>query len=146
MKTTLFIITLALIPILCFAQPKRSNVIELSTSYASEEEAFVAVSKILLLNTIPIDKSDKDIGLIKTATYTNNSVRIIATIIVNKVDNIVYVRLYGRYWLSAFGEEERNTMMIEYKGRKGSPGMLSWEAIHRIASLIPSKEINYLTI
>ena len=124
--------------------PKKSNTIELTTTYKTRQEAV----KILLREGIEPEKIDSSAFFITTGPhgikYINAKLMFTIT---SKADTII-TTLSGKF-ITHGGAVIGGVVVtpswnrIEYK--KGSSYRLSWDFMHKFTTLIPNKGLKYIT-
>lgn len=128
--------------------PKKSNTIELTTTYKTRQEALNEIVKILLQEGIEPEKIDSSAFFITTGPhgikYINAKLMFTIT---SRADTII-TTLSGKF-ITHGGAVIGGVVVtpswnkIEYK--KGSSYRLSWDFMHKFTTLIPNKGLKYIT-
>ena len=115
---------------------KRANVITLHTA-DSANVAYTKLARLLLAEGYVLDKADRELGFVNTGYHhsANRAVEVALRVVVvpNPAGALVEVRgvsrMPGMSHTLVGGDSP-----IEYRGMSGSPAMLAWEAMARLAA------------
>ncbi|WP_065218025.1 MULTISPECIES: hypothetical protein [Butyricimonas] len=159
MKTLLILCIVTLVTCSGFCQnkknkkseiPKKTNTIELITSYKTPKEALNEIVKVLLQEGIEPEKIDSSAYFITTGTHGIESTDNKLMFVISEKSDTITIRITGKFIMNieitiggVTGKSSWNK--ISYQGMKGSPRQLSWNFMHKFTTLIPNKKINYIT-
>lgn len=129
--------------------PKKSNTIELSTTYKTQKEALNEIVKILLQEGIEPEKIDSSAFFISTGSYGIKSVDSKLMFVITPRSDTTIVTISGKFIMNieitiggVTGKSSWNK--ISYQGMKGSPHRLAWDFMYNLTTLIPNKNIKYI--
>ncbi|WP_270487857.1 hypothetical protein [Butyricimonas synergistica] len=159
MKTLLILCVVTLVTCSGFCQnkknkkleiPKKTNTIELITSYKTPKEALNEIVKVLLQEGIEPEKIDSSAYFITTGTHGIESTDNKLMFVIFEKSDTIAIRITGKFVMNieitiggVTGKSSWNK--ISYQGIKGSPYRLSWDFMHKFTTLIPNKKVNYIT-
>ena len=159
MKTLLILCVVTLVTCSGFCQnkknkkleiPKKTNTIELITSYKTPKEALNEIVKTLLQEGIEPEKIDSSAYFITTGTHGIESTDNKLMFVIFEKSDTIAIRITGKFVMNieitiggVTGKSSWNK--ISYQGMKGSPHRLSWDFMHKFTTLIPNKKVNYIT-
>lgn len=159
MKKLLFISLMTLIVATCMGQskkkqkpgiPKKTNTIELATTYKTQKEALNEIVKTLLQEGIEPEKIDSSAFFISTGAHGIESVDSKLMFVITTRADTTIVTISGKFIMNVeitiggvTGKSSWNR--ISYQGMKGSPYRLSWDFMHKFTTLIPNKGLKYIT-
>ena len=130
--------------------PKKTNTIELITSYKTPKEALNEIVKILLQEGIAPEKIDSSAYFITTGTYGVESTDNKLMFVISEKSDSITINITGKFIMNieitiggVTGKSSWNK--ISFQGMKGSPYRLSWDFMNKFTTLIPNKRVKYLT-
>lgn len=124
---------------------KRANVITLHTT-DSASVAYTKLARLLLAEGYVLEKTDRELGFINTGYYhaSNRAIEVALRFVVVPQRTGALIEVRGMSRIPGMS----NTLMagdspIEYRGMGGSPTMLAWETMARLATGYKAPGITY---